>query len=106
MVHSGGDFGSKKRRGGEPTVKIRGIEPLAEKEYIKIVLFIVVLGTLLTIQIKSAVLLVGVLMLIGYAYHTTCLTKKEIISVIVLGMVIGLIATMLPYFFALYHTQV
>lgn len=71
----------------------------------KIVLFLVVLGVSSTIQIKSVLLLFGVLPLVDYAHRVVHLTKKEIISWIVPAMVIGLIVTMLPYIFAaLLHT--
>lgn len=83
--------------------KIKEMGTKAEKEYMKIVLFIVVLGTLLTIQINSAILLIGVAMLVYCTYRKFNLTKMEIMYWIVCPMILGLIAIILPHFFVL-HT--
>lgn len=69
------------------------------------ILFLVVLGavatpinsTLLLDVIKSTIILMGVAILIGYAYHTANLTIKEIVSVVALATTFGLIVTILPY---------
>lgn len=68
-----------------------------EKGTMQIMLFLVVLGAVVTIQINSGILLMGVAILIGYAYRTAHLTKKEIVSAVGLATTFGSIATIGPY---------
>lgn len=77
--------------------KSRGFWARGEKGTMQIILFLVVLGAVVTIQINSGILLMGVAILIGYAYRTAHLSKKEIVLAVVLAATFGLIAIVLPY---------
>lgn len=68
-----------------------------EKETMKIILFTVVLGAVITMNLGSVLLLMGVAILIGYAYRITRLTKKEIALWVIPATIIGSIAMALPY---------
>lgn len=61
-------------------------------------LFLVVLGAVMTLQINSGILFMGVAILIGYVYRFAHLTKRQIAVSVFLAIMIGLIATILPYF--------
>lgn len=70
----------------------------SEKEITQIMLFLVMLGTILTIQINSGILLMGLALLIRHVYQFGYLTKKQIVTAVLLATTIGLIATIVPCF--------
>lgn len=49
--------------------------------------------------IKALISLMGVAVLIGYAYHIAHLSKKEIVVAVILATMFGLMANILPYLF-------
>jgi hypothetical protein len=81
--------------------KNSGFWATGAKGAMQTILFLLVLGTVLVLQLKSAILLIGIANLAYYVHHAKLLTRKEILLAIMLGLIFGIISNMLTCLFAL-----
>ncbi len=90
----------------KPLDRTRGYWATGERGTIQVVLFLTTLGaTALNATnhaaffidvVKAIISMMGVAVLVGYAYHTTHLSKKEVIAPVILAVIFGLIVTIGP----------
>lgn len=83
-----------------------GFWATGEKGTMQVILFLLILGAILTTNgpfymlFASLILFMGVAILIDYSYRTAHLTKKQIVASVALAAMFGVISTIAPHILA------